>query len=164
MLGAPRFFLIGNIPSTKRKAMNLRERTAIHEAGHATATLAFGIPLVSVTIEHRPHLHRAHYRAPDADFGLECMVTLCLAGPEAEREFCGPITDNSDRVDYQMARDYLARHIANPLQAAAELVRFRDAAQRLVRSPWAQHRIVAIADALLRHGTLSADEIFELIA
>ena len=50
---------------------------------------------------------------------LECMVTLCLAGPEAEREFCGPITDGRDRVDYEMAREYLARRIANPLQAAA---------------------------------------------
>jgi hypothetical protein len=56
------------------------------------------------------------------------MVTLCLAGPEAEREFCGPISDNSDRTDYKMARDYLARHIANPLQAAAEFIRHRDAA------------------------------------
>jgi hypothetical protein len=46
-------------------------------------------------------------------------VTLCLAGPEAEREFCGPVNDGSDRVDYEMAREYLARRIANPLQAAA---------------------------------------------
>jgi hypothetical protein len=37
------------------------------------------------------------------------MVTLCLAGSEAELEFCGSITDDSDRRDYQMARDYLAR-------------------------------------------------------
>ena len=54
------------------------------------------------------------------------MATLCLAGPEAEREFCGPITDGSDRVDYEMAREYLARRIANTLQVAAELARYRD--------------------------------------
>jgi hypothetical protein len=33
--------------------------------------------------------------------------------PRREREFCGPITDGSDRADYEMARDYLARQIAN---------------------------------------------------
>jgi hypothetical protein len=143
--------------------MSLRQRCAMHEAGHCVAAITFGIPLVSVTIEHRPHLHRAHYRAPDADFGLESTVTLCLAGPEAEREFCGPITDDSDRADYEMAREYLARQL-NPLQVGAELVRFRDAAQRLVRSPWAQHRIHLLADALLRTGSLSGEQIFELAA
>jgi hypothetical protein len=90
------------------------------------------------------------------------MVTLCLAGPEAEREFCGSISDDSDRADYDMAREYLARSIANPLQAAAELMRYRDAAQRLVRSPWAQQRIRLLADALLRHGTLSGEEIHRI--
>ena len=91
------------------------------------------------------------------------MVTLCLAGPEAEREFCGPITENSDRVDYEMAHEYLARQL-NPLQIEAELTRYRDAAQRLVRSPWARHRIRVLADALLRQGTLSGEQIFELAA
>ena len=60
-----------------------------------------------------------------------------------------------------MAREYLARCIANPLHAAAELTRYRDAAQRLVRSAWARHRIV-LADALLRNGSLSGDEILGL--
>jgi hypothetical protein len=126
------------------------------------AAITFAIPIIAVTIaDDRAHLHRGHYRAPH-DCGLECMVTLCLAGPEAEREICGPITDHSDRVDYQMAREYLARSVANPLQAAAELVRYRDAAQRLVRSPWAQRRIRLLADALLRHGTLSGEEIHRI--
>jgi hypothetical protein len=73
-----------------------------------------------------------HYRA-EANLALECMVTLCLAGPEAEREFCGPITESSDRVDYEMAHEYLARQL-NPLQVGAEFSRYRDAAQRLVRA------------------------------
>jgi hypothetical protein len=144
---------------------SLQERRAYHEAGHTTAALTFGIPVVSVSIaDDRPHLHRARYRAHDADFGLEAIVTLCLAGPQAEREFCGPVSDDGDRVDYQMARRYLADRIDNPLQAAAELVRYRDAAQRLVRSPWAQQRICLLADALMLHGTLSGDEVVELIA
>jgi hypothetical protein len=32
------------------------------------------------------------------------------------------------------------------------------------RPPWARHRIRLLADALLRNGTLSGDEIFELAA
>ena len=55
------------------------------------------------------------------------------------------------------------RRIANPLQAAAELARYRDAAQRLVRTAWAQQRIRLLADALQRNGSLSGEEIFELI-
>ncbi len=96
-----------------------------HEAGHATAALTLGIPIITVTIENdRPHLLRGRYRAHDANFGLEALVTLCLAGPEAEEEFCGPINDDSDRADYEMARGYLARQF-EPLRAAAELVRCR---------------------------------------
>ena len=129
--------------------MDLRRRCAIHEAGHAVAALAFAIPIIRVSIaDDRPHLHRARYRAPH-DCGLECMVTLCLAGPAAEREFCGPITDNSDRVDYEMARAYLARQL-HPLQVGAELARYRDAAQRLVRSAWTTRHIRLLAGALMQ--------------
>ena len=34
------------------------------------------------------------------------------------------------------------------------MARYRDAAQRLVRSPWAHHCIRLLADALLRQGTI----------
>jgi hypothetical protein len=137
---------------------SLIERISIHEAGHAVAALVFAVPIIRVTIENdTPHLHRGRYRA-EANLALECMVTLCLSGPKAEKEFCGPISDNSDRVDYQMAYEYLARQL-NPLQVGGELVRYRDAAQRLVRSAWARHRIRLLADALLRHGTLTGEQI-----
>jgi hypothetical protein len=89
---------------------SLRERIAIHEAAHATAALTFGIPIISVTIEDRPHLHRGHYHVDDASFGLEAIVTLCLSGPEAEREFCGPADDDGARLDVEAARDHIADH------------------------------------------------------
>ena len=60
-----------------------------------------------------------HHRA-EANLALECMVTLCLAGPEAERKFCCSINDGSHRVAYEMAREYLARRVSNPLQAVAK--------------------------------------------
>ncbi len=99
-----------------------RTARSAHEAGHAVAALTFGIPIISVTIaEDKPHLRRGRYRAHDEDFGLEAIVTLCMSGPISEEFFCGAITDGSDQTDYDMARRYLARRIADPLQAAAEL-------------------------------------------
>jgi hypothetical protein len=62
-----------------------------------------------------------------------------------------------------MARHYLARRF-DPLQIGAEIARLRDAAHRLVRTPWAQQRIPLIAEALLRHGTIAGDEIGVMIA
>jgi hypothetical protein len=74
--------------------------------------------------------------------------------------FCWPITDGGDVPDLRMAREHLSSGaIANPLQVTIELARCRDAAARLVRSAWAQQRIRLLADALLRCGTLSGEEI-----
>jgi hypothetical protein len=142
-----------------RLAVVRERRVATHEAGHCVAALAYSIPVISVTIaDGTPHLHRARYRAPH-DLGLETVVTMCLAGPCAEELFCGAITDGGDLADYEIAREYLSRSIANQLQAAAALVRYRVAAERLVRSTWAQHRIRSLADQLLRCGVLSGEEI-----
>jgi hypothetical protein len=62
-----------------------------------------------------------------------------------------------------MARHYLARRF-DPMQIGTEIARLRDAAQRLVRTAWAQQRIPLIAEALLRRGTLAGDEIGGMIA
>jgi hypothetical protein len=75
-----------------------RKRAVYHEAGHCAA-IAFGIPIVHVTIEAAAgHLYRGHYRER-ADLALECIVTMCLAGPAAEELFCGPIRLASNSVD-----------------------------------------------------------------
>jgi hypothetical protein len=86
------------------------------------------------------------------------MATLCLAGPAAEAYFCGSIEDGADRIDIDMARQYLARRF-HPLRIAAEIARLRDAADRLMRTPWAQQRIEMIAAALLERCTLSGADI-----
>jgi hypothetical protein len=52
------------------------------------------------------------------------MVTLCLAGPEAERKFRCSINDGSDRVDYEMAREYLATVCA---EVTHRLLQYRQA-------------------------------------
>jgi hypothetical protein len=138
-----------------------RERAAYHEAGHCAAAIAFGIPIIRVTIENKtPHLLRGHYRAQH-DAGLECMATLCLAGPAAEESFCGSIVDGGDQVDHQMARRHLARRY-DQLQIGAEIARQRAAAQRLVQTAWAQQRIRIVAEALLQCGTLTGEAISAL--
>jgi hypothetical protein len=60
-----------------------------------------------------------------------------------------------------MARHYLSPQF-DPLWIGAALARYRDAAERLVRSEWGQDRIRRIAAALLQHETLSGDEIGRL--
>ncbi len=136
----------------------LLESAAWHEAGHCAAAIAYAIPIISVTIDDDvPHTHRGRYRPPH-DCGLECMVTLCLAGPAAEQYFCGPITDGGDQIDRAMARDYLAQRF-DALQIGAEMAPLGDAAARLVRSAWGQQRVRQIAEALLDRGTLSGVDI-----
>ena len=133
-------------------------RCAYHESGHAVACLCLGIPITSVTIDAaNPHCVWGRYQ-PAHEAGLECLVTLFLAGPMAEVMICGAITDGGDQTDYQMARDYLAGRFG-PLQIGAEFARLRDAAARLVALPWAQHRIEQIAAALLQRQTLTGAQI-----
>jgi hypothetical protein len=140
--------------------MDLLHRRAYHESGHAIAAIAYGIEIISVTIsDDQPHLHRGRYR-PSHDAGLETMVTLCLAGPASEEFFCGPI-NGSDRIDLEMAREYLARTV-DALRIGVELARHREAAERLVATPWAQDRIRVIANALLERGTLSGTDVAAL--
>ena len=68
----------------------------------------------------------------DGDFAVGFYRwSNCLCGPEAEKEFCGAITDGSDKTDYEMAHEYLTRELG-PLQIGAAFARYRDAAQRLV--------------------------------
>jgi hypothetical protein len=138
-----------------------RERAAYHEAGHCAAALAYAIPIIHVTIENDAgHLYRGNYRQR-ADLGLECMVTMCLAGPAAEALFCGPTDDRSGRTDHEMAKHYLSRRFGL-LEIGAEIVRLREAAEGLVRTAWAKDRIHRIADALVRYRTLSGVEIESL--
>jgi hypothetical protein len=136
--------------------VSFRERCAYHEVGHVAAALVFGVPILAVTVEDRPHLHRGPYLAPTPDLGLEAIWVLCLSGPAAEEMFCGRIEDDGDQGDYAMAREYLARHF-DPLHAAVELARCRISAERLVRG--ARQRIDRLASALLARGTLTGEEV-----
>jgi hypothetical protein len=156
-----RIGLAGLQPSQpgKRCATNPARSLHLRPRGRRARNPRPGIPVLSVTIDNAPNMHRGAYKAAHA-CGLECLTVLCLAGIAAEEMLCGPITDGGDAPDLQMAREYLARAIPNPLRAAAELARCRVAAERLVRSEFARQRIAKLAAALLRQGTLRGEEIF----
>jgi hypothetical protein len=138
-----------------------RERTAVHESGHVVAALVYNIPTISVSIDAAtPHLQRGRYQ-PSHDAGLETLVVMCLCGPEAERMAFGSIEPGTDATDLAMAQRYLAQRL-EPVQIAAEMMRLRGSAERLVRTEWARRRIAMIADALLARGTLSGTDIAAL--
>jgi hypothetical protein len=139
---------------------NALRRAAVHEAGHAVACLVLGIPMIAVTIADGFYLHRDRYRPPHG-LGVTALVTMCLSGPAAETALCGPITDGGDRADIATARSYLG---GDEFATAVEMYRLQGSAARLVGSPWAQVRIRAIAAALLARGTLTADQIYDLIS
>jgi hypothetical protein len=93
----------------RQMTASVRERASWHEAGHCAAAITYGAPIISVSIDSdKPHMHRAHYRAPP-DLGTEAMSILALAGPASEEYFCGPIDDGSDQTDIAMTRQYLSR-------------------------------------------------------
>ncbi len=137
------------------------QRAATHEAGHTISAVQFGLPIVSVTVEGAPHLHRGRATMP-LTTRTELIAIVCLSGPAAEEVYCGPILDRGDAVDLEMARRALRQRYSSELELARELHRHRDAARRLVRSRWAEERIRRIADALVARGTLTADEIYAL--
>ena len=143
-----------------RGADDYLQRAATHEAGHCVAALTFGIPIVEATVEGSPHLRRGRFHMQRST-GIECLAILCLSGPAAEEMVCGPICDGGDRGDLEMARTYLRSRFSE-LEVAQQMQRMRDAANRLVRTRWAEVRIWAIAGALVERGTLTADEIYTL--
>lgn len=137
-------------------ATALRERRATHESGHCLACLIYGLPVVLVTIEDdRPHLLRDRFRR-ERSSATEALAIVCLSGPAAETMFFGAANDGSDQGDLDMARRYL-RACFPDTEIERQMYCMQLAAERLVRS--SRRQIVVIADAVMRHGTLTGDEI-----
>jgi hypothetical protein len=163
-MGHPARFAVEMPPGGDMTLLNASclERTSYHEAGHVAAALTFGVPIIAATIVDEPAMHRGRYHPP-AGLGVEPIVVLCLAGPAAERLFCGSTPPGSDRTDRVMARSYLMQVYA-PARVSIELVRYCDAADRLVAEPWAKARIPVIAAALRQYGTLTGDDLLAIVA
>ena len=143
--------------------MIVNKGIATHEAGHVIASLTYSIPIISVSIDRSdgtpPHIRHGIYQMP-ADLAPEAYGVFCLAGGSAEQLFFGSITDGSDAVDVAACRENLFLNGFDVLTVGGEMARLRAAADRLVRTE--RQRIEKIAQLLLRYGSLSGDQIFEL--
>jgi hypothetical protein len=140
-----------------------KQKLAYHESGHVIASVRLGIGVLRADINpQHPHFLRDRFTRR-ADTALEHLCLICLSGPAAEELFCGPIIDNGDFLDMTMARGYVEQGY-DELQRGFQLQRLRDAAEHLARTDWARKRIQRLADALIEHGSLDADEIYALTA
>jgi hypothetical protein len=139
----------------------LLRRIATHEAGHTIACVTFAVPIVGVTVLDRPHLQRGPL---PPGLALEIVGTICLAGQAAEEAFCAPLPpgDPGDLFDYEMAERHLRRHVG-PLRLSLEFTRLRDSARALVRTSWAKRAIPLLAEALQRCGTLTGDQVNDVL-
>ncbi len=139
-------------------------RIAVHEAAHCVACIVYGIPIWSVTIDgSNPHMHQGAWQPPDGLDALECLCTMGLVASEAEKVFCdGKPVEGSDRDDVDSVLRALAQYYS-PLEINVQLERMRGAAERLVKTDWARRVIPRIADELLRHGSLTGEQIAGLV-
>ena len=136
-----------------------RRRIAIHEAGHVVAAIALRIPIKSVTIaRENPHMHRLAYKSPHV-YGAECLAALSLAGAAAEALLCGA-GKHGDDIDRRMARDYLEQRYGD-VQIEDRMAQAEKHAHALVSA--SRREIELIADALLRHDTLSGAQIADCL-
>jgi ATP-dependent Zn protease len=136
------------------------QRICYHESGHVAAALTYGLPIIRVSAgSFEPHLLRGGFRR-ERTSGVEALSVLCLAGPAAEQMFFGEITDHSDFIDQQMAKDYLLSCFPE-VEIPYQMTRAKYAAEHLVAS--SRHQITTVATALLRRGSLTGDEIVELL-
>jgi ATP-dependent Zn protease len=143
----------------------MRERTAYHEAGHVICSIQLGIGVQRATIRpDRPHFARERFvKYRDHRTSVEHLCLICLSGPEAEKLFCGPITDHGDHVDIAMAKNFISDGWPEVMRGY-QLSRLRDAAASLVATLWAREGILQLADALLREQTIDALRIYDLVA
>jgi hypothetical protein len=135
------------------------KRATYHEGGHTIAAVTLGLRVITVTIEGgRPHLLRDRFRQ-QRSLAAEAVAIVCLSGPAAETMFFGLADDGGDHIDRQMARGYLHGYYRDA-EVELQMVRMSQAAERLVISE--RTKIETVAAALLRHGTLTGDQIIEL--
>ena len=108
------------------------------------------------------HGYGAYAIVHDCSSDAETRIVIALCGPIAENRFAGrpgaTTPDGSDHLDWM----HIAKLVSRYGVSAAGLDRLRRQARRLVKQNWAT--ITKVAECLLEHQALLADEIDELVA
>lgn len=155
------------------EALTTRERAAIHEAGHAVASVLLGLGLKSVSIvpdgvslgRTVPKDEGPREQEPGSDEWLEACVVRALAGYEAERRAITPEKFGVERVDND---DWdLAGDIVFSLGGESEgrrwilLNRCLANARVLLARNW--NKVETVADELLSREMLDESEVSTIL-
>jgi hypothetical protein len=148
-------------------------RVAIHEAGHAVVGWRSKMRITRVTIVPTADAlgSATHHRTPAflekigegrlSNERVEAVVQTLLAGPEAERKFCGRYDHQGASADYDGAHDYIIRHVGSDDEGKAwvKLCRIRTRA----RIAFLWDEIVAVAEALEERKTVKGSDLPKII-
>lgn len=138
----------------RHSVARIRKIAAHHEGGHAVVALAFGIPVRSATV--RPdRLSNGRVVTHGPPEPADVLLFITLAGPFAHRRFAP--RSNWLTSDFAIAEKMISgsKGTATARQKYAACV--VDHAEHIVDYFWADIRVAA--KALLKHGTLTGDEI-----
>jgi hypothetical protein len=154
------------------------EATAYHEAGHSVAAITLGRSVVRVSIErdeftlgrveHRP---RGRKLRPDVEAdgrtrrAVNADIVVSWAGPLAEERFTGQFNEPGAQRDLDRSFDLALNLTVGDMDEAAayvEWLRFRTI--RLMREPNFWPQVQAVADALVKHRSLSGVLVRHIMA
>ena len=142
-----------------RRISKQRKIAAHHEGGHAVTALAFRVPVWSASISPRkatfgrvitPRLPAKH---------VDIKLYITLAGPLAHRRFAP--RSNWLTGDFNVACDMICKGRAWPAKKEKYFALMSDRAEQIVE--YFCPDIKVVAKALLKHETLTGDEISAVI-
>lgn len=141
---------------------SFRDSNAYHEAGHATACHHLGCLTCVTIVADGKHRGRTDADLPESNRRGHLLISL--AGPLAEQRY-----DQKHRELTIELRHYYRlsgaddhREVRGRLEPDESLLPHEECAKAFVHKNWAA--IEAIGEKLLQKGTLSAQEVSELVS